>query len=365
MMLLAPLKLITNWEQYQIYIAEMGIDSPIKPNNMEYLLSILEPTIGVYTSQSSVHAEAFDFLVKELRTEHRGELMRKAIGQEKVKLLLSLPESGTAVYCGDDELICELAHSARAKHLTFGEKSGADVECKHLAWESNSTRFVVRHGDEFAEIKIKHYWLPKHYGSAFGAAVAVGLTLGIDLATCAKRIERHFSLPPGRASLFPAINQATILDSSYNSSTQSVLDFFDMLEAIRASAKTNRQTFPKRIIGLLGDMREIGLASQVEHEKVARHMVSLFDEVVLVGPQMQKFVLPILKKNHIPVQSVLSSSEAGTILKQIIQPNDLIFAKGSQNTIFLERALKKILDPRLDPKQTLCRQESYWRVDPS
>lgn len=63
--LLSIWKLATNWEKYDIYVVEMGIDSPFEPKNMGYLLKVISPDIGVLTSISSVHAENYAPLVKE------------------------------------------------------------------------------------------------------------------------------------------------------------------------------------------------------------------------------------------------------------------------------------------------------------
>src|SRR5579872_6182001 len=35
---LVPLQLLINWKKYDYYVVEMGIDSPVEPRNMSYLL---------------------------------------------------------------------------------------------------------------------------------------------------------------------------------------------------------------------------------------------------------------------------------------------------------------------------------------
>jgi len=46
-------------------------------------------------------------------------------------------------------------------------------------------------------------------------------------------------------------------------------------------------------------------------------------------------------------------------LKDNIPQNSLVLVKGSQNTIFLEEAIKYLLKDKEDEKK-LCRQDDYW-----
>ena len=65
LIMLAPIKLLTNWQHFAYYVVEMGIDSSSSPKNMTYLLSILRPHVGVVLNASLTHAAGFDHLVKD------------------------------------------------------------------------------------------------------------------------------------------------------------------------------------------------------------------------------------------------------------------------------------------------------------
>ena len=89
--LLAPWQLLTNWERYEIYIVEMGIDGLQEPKNMEYLLKILRPDIAVILNVLLVHTEFFGnleniarekFKIIEAETSHQGELINCKYGYE-------------------------------------------------------------------------------------------------------------------------------------------------------------------------------------------------------------------------------------------------------------------------------------------
>lgn len=59
MVILAPIKLLTNWQVFEKYVVEMGIDSPTPPKNMEYLLTIVRPRTGIFLNALPVHTAFF------------------------------------------------------------------------------------------------------------------------------------------------------------------------------------------------------------------------------------------------------------------------------------------------------------------
>src|SRR3989344_7525274 len=59
-MLLAPAKILTNWKRFDTFVVEMGIDSPVPPKNMEYLLTIVQPAMGVFLNVAGAHTQNFD-----------------------------------------------------------------------------------------------------------------------------------------------------------------------------------------------------------------------------------------------------------------------------------------------------------------
>lgn len=355
---LAPFKLLTNWEKYDIYIAEMGIDSPDEPANMEYLLKIVKPTIGIFTSVTLVHAQAFDHLVTERDVKKRAAALLEAIASEKAKLLTRLPSTGTAIFNGDDAIITAAASSTLATKCSFGHGKTTTVRMMSTDWKSRQTTFTLKHGAQTAVISLQ-YLLPEHYGYSFAAAIGAGGALGVDLPTAAKAIEKNFVLPPGRASLIPGVNGSTILDGSYNSAPAPLVDFLELVEEIKQK-KTDKNAFPKRLVGLLGDMRELGKLSGYEHTQVAKKSAEILDAIYLVGPQMREHALAVIQKSKKPVFWFASASEAGAQLAKDLQKDDLLLVKGSQNTILLEIAIEKLMAEPGRAEELLCRRGKFW-----
>lgn len=347
--LFAPLKLLTNWERYEFYIVEMGIDSPFPPKNMSYLLSILQPEIGIFTSVDAVHSETFDSLIEGKTPAERRTSLVQLIAAEKGKLIQSLPSNGLAVLSAEHPAILEHSTPTMAEIMTFGTKPPVTVQVDAVSWDTSGTDMVFTTSEEKVTLSLPHYLLPQHYAHTFAAALCVGIHLGISPYLCCKLLEKNFKLPPGRASLFSAINGATILDSSYNASAQPTLDFLELLKHIPA----------KRKLVLLGDMRELGSVTQIDHERVALAASEVVSAAVLVGPAMQQYVLPILKEHTIPTEWFPNAYKAADYLKTILEKDDLLLVKASQNTLLLEIAIAQLLADPSDQK-LLSRRGAFW-----
>ncbi len=361
---LAPLKWLTYHQKFDYYIVEMGIDSPNPPKNMEFLLNIVQPKIAVFLNAGAAHAFAFDHLVKESDPSARQEKIIKAIAQEKAKLILTLPKSGLALLNYDDPNVKKSCQKLEAETYSFGSNNFCDLQIvehqTQLITSVAKTIFVFKVENHYSQlgeqnknfkIEIINYLLPKHYAYSFAAAILIGLKAGLKITEIKTALEKNFTLPPGRASIIKGQKQALILDSSYNASSMK-----DMIE-LMASLKN----FSGRKLALLGDMRELGVSTSIIHEEIAQMAATVFDQIFIVGPAMKKFALPILEKKMTErVTSFNNSIEAGKAIAALLKANDLILVKGSQNTVFLEEAIKIMMADLPLASTLLCRQSNYW-----
>ena len=303
-LLLSPLKILTNWQGFDVLILEMGVDSPIWPHNMDYLLSIVKPNIGIFLNISPVHLANFQNLDQ--------------IAQEKAKLV---NQAKTTIINNQDKLV------------------------KKYTQNKNIINLVP------TKIKLDNFYLPDIYQISFGAALSLARIFNINYNDAVKNLQTNFSLPPSRSSILKGIKNTTIIDSSYNSSPiacQKMLKFLD--------------TFKTKKIAVLGDMRELGSLNESEHNKIYQETLKIADTIISVGPETKKyFTSPKLsaKDGLIPTFKFDYWWQAAEFLKQQINGDETILIKGSQNTIFLEELVKSIL---LDPSDSskLCRQSAWW-----
>src|SRR3989344_4156637 len=288
---LVPLRLFFNWKRVEVYIAEMGIDSPLPPKNMSYLLKI------------------------------------------------------------DDENIVDLENSILANKITVSaQKHNSDFYIEKIQNFVNRFETTFKFQEKKYKVVIKNP-LPAHFAYSFVLAIAASSTKIPDIQQSINALERNFMLPAGRMSVFQGIKDTIIFDSSYNNATLSpILDLLDFVKEIGGQ---------RRRTGIIGDMRELGTMSKALHEEVARKILKTLDQVILIGPLTQKFMEPILKKDNFPVYSFVNFTDAKTVILEEVKPKDLILIKGSQNTLFLERAVELLLKDKQDI-QYLCRRGAFW-----
>lgn len=350
-LLLIPFKLLLNWKKFEVYTAEMGIDSPLPPKNMSYLLKIIKPDIGVLTNISYEHSLYFDPLVEELDEKEREKNILELIKEQEGLLLTALSEKDTAVLNIDDENIKDLKSTVSAKILTVSSKdTSADFYIHKIQnfIDKFQTTFVYKEKKYIIEIQNP---LPKHFAYSFVLAIAASNTKISQIEDSIKALEKDFSLPAGRMSVFKGIKDTVIIDSSYNNATLSPI--LDLLDFVHEIGKQRRR------VGIIGDMRELGSMSKALHEEVARKILKTLDCAILIGPLMQKYVEPILKKSEFPVFSFLNFTQSKAAILEEINPKDIVLVKGSQNTLFLERAVELLLKDKSDIEK-LCRRGDFW-----
>ena len=86
---------------------------------------------------------------------------------------------------------------------------------------------------------------------------------------------------------------------------------------------------------------------------------SELDLVVTIGPDANAYLAPAAAANGCTVKTFTNPYDAGEYVKPRVKPNAIIYAKGSQNKVFAEEAVKSLL---ADPKDVgkLVRQSEYW-----
>lgn len=297
--ILTPLKLLTNWKIYDIYLLEMGIDSAKSPKNMSYLLSIVKPDIGIFLNVTSVHLENFSSLDK--------------IAEEKAKLVNT---AKIAIINKSDPLV---------KKYTKNKNTLAIMPLK---------------------IDIPNFFLPDIYNISLGAALAVAKTINLETSIAINNLKNNFQLPPGRSSILKGLNNSTLIDSSYNSSPLATAEMLNFLSS-----------YPSPKIALLGDMRELGAASELAHQNLYKTALKSADQIISVGPETSRYFGPKAKK-------FLYWWQAADYLKNNLLQNATILVKGSQNTIFLEELVKELIPTNklkhYLSNQLICRQSKYW-----
>lgn len=340
LMILAPWQLLINWEHFAYYVVEMGIDSPTAPKNMAYLLSIIRPHVGVVLNAGLTHSINFDHLVKDTSPFRRTTKIIRLIAKEKMQLIQALPKKGIAIINLDQKEFRVERPGIRARQITFGKSAQSDLRIL--------TNFRFRYQGVTHQLNLRDI-LPEYFAYTFAAAIATCAGLGISPSKSVKALSTY-RVPSGRLRLFPGLSGSTIIDSSYNASPSTMLESLKLLKILASENKK---------IAVIGDMRELGLSAKIIHKNLADWLLTYCDEAILFGELTHKHTLPILQSKKFPAHHFSRMPDLSQYLRTVVKPKSYVLVKGSQNTIFLERAVASILDDPADLSQ-LCRRGPYW-----
>lgn len=154
----------------------------------------------------------------------------------------------------------------------------------------------------------------------------------------------------GRMQKLKGIKNSTIIDDTYNASPDAVKM---ALDALYAYPSTQR-------VAILGMMNELGVTSEDEHKKIGKYCNPKFlDLVVTIGKDANLFLASMARKAGCQVYESKNSTDAGEFVVGKLKEGAVILAKGSQNGVFAEEALKPLLKDKSDFSK-LVRQDKSW-----
>jgi UDP-N-acetylmuramoyl-tripeptide--D-alanyl-D-alanine ligase len=247
-----PLTLLRMGREHRAAVLEMGL---YVQGDISLLASLARPSIGVVTAVRGVHLSRAGTLA--------------AIARGKRELVEALPASGTAVLNADDPLVLAMASSTPATVLSYGFDARADVTAEDVRSEGiDGMRFRLRLPTEATDVRTPA--LGRHsVHNALGAA-AVGIAAGLDAAAIADGLRRGFRAPH-RTQLVDA-GRWRVLDDSYNAAPDSMIAALTLLAEL-----------PGRRVAVLGEMLELGDASEAAHRLVGAGASSRADRLIVVG----------------------------------------------------------------------------------
>lgn len=362
-LLKAPFR-VQNLKSVTHLIIEMGIDDPYPPKNMSYLLTIVKPDMGIDLNATATHTQQFEKLLKK-HTKDSLEFILKKIAEEDSKIITN-GFTKVGIYNKDDlrlkDTIKKKAKDQSLILLTFGQDKNNSIYYGDYAVSTKKTKFTFfvrsEKGDKAIELSFPGILLSPASRESLASVILACHALGLTYTQIKEALEKNFTLPKGRSSLFSGVRGTLIIDSSYNSSKSTVLSFLELLKVLKEKTK-------RPAVFLMGDMRELGNEARQEHEEVARAIVPIVDELYCVGPLTGEFVVPIVKESlgkkgrTKRVEVYKNAVQAGLHMKEELPNNALVLVKGSQNTLFLEETVKFLLENPLESKK-LTRQEDYW-----
>ncbi len=318
-----------------ILLLELGVD---KPGDMDYLTSIVQPDVAVFTNVFPVHLADGQF----------SDL--KDIFDEKAKLVSALKKGGTAVLNTDNAYIADLAKTRGKKGtVTFGKGEEAMYKLGKIQSSLDGIQFILE--NERKQFRVHADVIGEYQAYVILPAIICGVLIGMSIEKAIAACSRY-ALPPGRMTIIPAKEGATILDSSYNSSPEAVKSALSILKEVGEG---------KRKIAVLGSMNELGDESKKLHETVGKNVPEFTDMLISVGDEAKNLAKAAELAGMKNVHHFDDAKKAGDYFSKKIEKNDIILVKGSQNKVRLERFIKMIMANPGDAEKLLVRQEKVWQ----
>lgn len=297
-----PLTLLKLTPGHERAVLEMGMYAR---GEIALFASLARPQVGVVTMVAPVHLERLGTLDN--------------IQSAKAELVQALPEAGAAVLNDDDERVRAMAGMTRARVVTYGVTSRADI------WAGD----IESHGLEGIAFAL-HYqgrvWmvraplLGRHSVHTALRAVAVGVVEGLSIEETIEGLQ----LPSAQLRLTVAEGpfDSLILDDTYNASEESTLAALNLLAEIDEGPR----------IAVLGDMLELGDAEEQAHRNVGCRAALVARHVVCVGRRAGWMAEEAGACGAPPerVHRCADNAAALAVLREIVTAKCVILVKGSR-----------------------------------
>ncbi|HUD11031.1 MAG TPA: Mur ligase family protein, partial [Candidatus Saccharimonadia bacterium] len=316
-------------------VLELGTD---RPGEIARYLRYLAPDLGILTAVTPEHMANFPGGLAQVAAE---ELLLATGCKQFLSSSDDIPAFYRHKYIDN-----------HPDHHNFG--ISRDTEYRVEIDHSDLLKGVTCRASKKGRVTIKHVEVKLYGGQGaktVAAAYAAGDLLGLTTRQITKGLE-SISAVPGRMNVLAGINGSIIIDDSYNASPHAVKA---ALEALTDATVSGRR------IALLGSMNELGSDGPKYHAE-AGVLAAGIDLLITLGDLANRYLGPSAVQAGLDPTSVHAADTpqaAGEYLKLMLRPGDVLLAKGSQNGVFTEEAVKILLADPADEAR-LVRQSAGW-----
>ena len=306
-------------ENYDLAVLEMGMNSY---GEIRRLTEIAPPSVAVVGNVGTAHVEFFG--------------SREAVARAKAELVDGLKPGGVAVLNADDPLVIKMRERrADVTVLSFGIDAQADVRASGVASESDlsGTRFMLTTPQGSTAVKLPLIGRHNVYNAL--AAAAVGHQFGLTPEIIAQQLAT--SAPSKmRGELLRFANGVTVIDDSYNSNPQA------LIEAVRAVA--GARDFKRRIV-VAGEMLELGAQGAELHRECGREIAAAgIDRLIGVRGLARELVAGAIETGTMNAERATFCETPEAAAERLIaeaKAGDLVLVKGSRG-VRTEKVIEKL-----------------------
>ena len=280
-------------------VVEMGMDHA---GEIERLTRCVRPSAGIITMIGVSHLE-------NLGT-------RENILKAKMEICAGLPDGAPLVLNADNDLLPEAQVPARLRAVWFGVERDADVRARDVQTGPQGTTFTIE-DKEYGNFSVSIPTAGLHTVYDALAAYAAATRLGLDPATCAAALSRYQTT--GMRQNIVEKGGVTVIEDCYNASPDSMKAAISVLKALPNPRK----------VALLGDMLELGDASEAGHRHTGEWAAEAGVDVLIAYGPRSAAMAEAAKAKGVTTVHCQNAQEVLQCLRQFVHPGDALLAKAS------------------------------------
>jgi len=302
-------------------VSEMGARAV---GDVAALCRITPPDVGVVINVGQAHLGEFGSVA--------------AIARAKGELVESLDAGGWAVLNAEDPHVAAMADRTTARIALFGvagEPAGGDLRvwAEQVGADSRQRHhFVLVSGAGTAPVSLRA--AGRHQIGNALAAAATGLALGLELPAIAASLTAAEPASRWRMELTERGDGLLVVNDAYNANPDS------MAAALRALAGLRRPS--GRLVAVLGDMLELGEASESAHVAIGELAGRLgVDRVIAVGGYAEAIATGA-RRQGCAAEVAVDRQAAVVAASAVVSSTDVVLVKASRG-LALESVAAQLL----------------------
>ncbi len=333
-----PLALLGLTPDVQVAVLEMGL---YDAGDIATMVKIARPRIGVVTNVGVSHAERLG--------------SQEALIANKGDLVAGLPPDGCAILNGDDPNVRGMRSRTTARVITYGLNDDNDIHASDVESEGLSgIAFRLMLPGERA-VRVRLPLLGRHSVHTALAATAVAREFDLALPDILAGLEGEQTQL--RLYTVPGPNGAILIDDTYNSSPQSTLAAFNLLEELDAS----------RRIAVLADMLELGVYEVEGHTLVGQRAAAVVDRLYTLGSRSaitaEAATMAGMPKEHVFVFLPDGMDALARQLRAELRPGDVVLIKGSRG-MHMETVVDALRPETVSETKPVSTESASTRTQP-
>lgn len=303
-----PWTLLQLGESHQQAVVEVGTNHP---GELAPLVRMAAPRYGVLTSIGSEHLEFF----KDL----------DGVAREEGMLAELLPASGALFLNGDSEWSARIAARSTAPVVLAGLEDGNQWRAHRIRVDGKGVYFTVECplAEYRGEYRIN--LLGRHQAANAVLAVAAAAHVGLSKAEIRTGLEA-VQAPRLRLQIWESPGGVRVLEDVYNANLDSMKVALETLNSLPCKG---------RRIAVLGDMAELGQASEGAHREVGRLAARLgVGQLFAVGSRAAEIAHGAREEGLGRVLELSEIESAAVAIKGFVKSGDLVLVKASRASRF-------------------------------